>query len=271
MRGSSEATGVSVALIGSAAAWPYRARAQQDGRVRRIGLLSPALDSSSPYVAALRAGLRDLGWIEGDSIHLDFRTGERDELPALSAELVRRGAELLVADTATAAHAVRAAPIPVVALVGDPARYGLAQSLARPGGNVTGIASLAQDLAAKRLELLRAIAPSAEIVVVLYRSPDSFPEQELAAAARSLGLAMEALRVDNSEALRAALQSAALQRAHAVSVWPDPLFFHHGALIIRLPFPDRGNLNEMQRCAPVGSTKASLPRTVFLRQTSARW
>jgi putative ABC transport system substrate-binding protein len=213
--------------------------------VRRIGLLSPALDSSSPYVAALRAGLRDLGWIEGDSIHLDFRTGERDELPALAAELVTRGAELLVADTATAAHAVRAAPIPVVALVGDPARYGLAQSLARPGGNVTGIASLAQDLAAKRLELLRAIAPSAEIVVVLYRSPDSFPEQELAAAARSLGLAMEALRVDNSEALRAALQSAALQRAHAVSVWPDPLFFHHDALII-------GRLAELRRPAIFG-------------------
>jgi putative ABC transport system substrate-binding protein len=145
---------------------PRRAHAQQAGTVRRIGVLSPfAPSDAARWHEAFRQGLRELGWIEGKNISIEYRyaEGHADRLPALATELVRPKVDVIVTsvldDTLPAREATQSIPI-VMAAGTDPVLMGMAGSLARPGGNVTGLAGITPELAGKRLELLKQIVPN---------------------------------------------------------------------------------------------------------------
>jgi putative tryptophan/tyrosine transport system substrate-binding protein len=133
-----------LSLLGAAAAWPLTARAQQPAKVPRIGILSPAASETAATLTAFREGIRNLGYVEGQTIALYFRPskGMMDALPALAAELVRMPVNVIVTDstsgTLDAFAATRTIPIVMGASGGDPVALGLAKSLSRPGGNVTG-------------------------------------------------------------------------------------------------------------------------------------
>jgi putative ABC transport system substrate-binding protein len=159
-------------LAGGLAA-PLATGAQQAGKVYRIGYLSTGPSTSNPFVEEFREGLRELGWIEGQNIIIDYRfaEGRFDRLPALAAELIRLKVDVIVASPTPAAVAAKnaTATIPIVMTgAGNPVGLGLVASLARPGGNVTGLAfSVGFDTVVKALELLREVVPNASRVAVL--------------------------------------------------------------------------------------------------------
>jgi ABC transporter substrate binding protein len=156
-----------IALIGGAAAWPLAAGAQQ-----AMPVDSSSADEYAPFLAAFRAGLGEAGFVQGHNVAVEYRwaEGHYDRLPALALELVRHPVAVLVATGITAARAARAetSTIPIVFNTGgDPVRFGLVASLNRPGGNVTGVASLGKVLVAKRFELLRELVPKADTIAYL--------------------------------------------------------------------------------------------------------
>ena len=189
-----------ITIVGAAAAgWPFAARAQRTGKVYRIGILlpnTPANVARSPRIRAFLQGLQDLGWIDGQNVTLEWRYGEgqSERLAALAADLANIKVDIIVTAAATAASAAKQATgtIPVVILdPGDPVGTGLVQSLARPGGNITGVTSIAPDLAAKRLALLKEIAPAVTSVAVFYNAavpPAEIAMAELKIAAQTLNL-----------------------------------------------------------------------------------
>jgi putative ABC transport system substrate-binding protein len=162
-----------ITLLGGAAAWPFAARAQQPAGVARIGILGLASAAAvAPYVNAVRAGLRDLGYIEGKNLIIEYRFGDDkyDRLPGLAAQLVHLNVDVLVTFAAPGTQAAKSATvtIPIVmAVTADPVGTGLIASLAHPGGNVTGTTVLNPELMAKRLELLKEIAPAMTQAAVL--------------------------------------------------------------------------------------------------------
>jgi len=152
-----------ITLAGGALAWPLAARAQQAKRIARIGLFLPP--PRNLEVETFLAGLRDLGWVEGDNIHVEYRDadGDNDRLPALATELVALDVDVLVTATTTGILAAHRATtkIPTVMIVGpDLVTLGLAASMAHPGGNITGQTFFLTELAAKRLEILVSLTPS---------------------------------------------------------------------------------------------------------------
>ncbi|MGQ0570160.1 MAG: ABC transporter substrate-binding protein [Armatimonadota bacterium] len=195
----------------------------------RIGFLSPFSPSvAAPWHRAFQQGLRDLGWVEGKNIAIEYRYANGDDrrLPELAAELVRLKVDVLVASTATdgriAARATTAIPIVVAAAAGA-----LVESLARPGGNITGLAQLAPELVGKRLEMLRELVPTLSRVAVLWNprgttSPLSWKELQQPAA--RLGLRLHSLEVRGVGEFAGALRDATAAGARALFVTPDPLF-----------------------------------------------
>jgi putative ABC transport system substrate-binding protein len=184
---------------------PPLAEAQPE-RMHRIGFLSVASSSSmAPRVDAFRQGLRELGYVEGKNITIDFRWGDgrNERLPGLAAELVQLKVGVVVAHgvAATVAAQKASTTIPIVCFAcGDLLATGLVASLARPGGNITGQTIIAPDVTGKRLELLREVVPALTRVAVLWNpdNPVSVPElKETQAAARSLGLELQSLHVSN--------------------------------------------------------------------------
>jgi putative tryptophan/tyrosine transport system substrate-binding protein len=165
-----------ITLVGGAAAWPLAARAQQPAKVARIGVLGLASAAAvAPYVNAVRAGLRDLGYIEGKNLIIEYRFGDGkyDRLPDLAAQLVHLNVDVLVTFAAPGTQAAKSATvtIPIVmAVTADAVGTGLVASLARPGGNVTGTTVLNPELMAKRLELLKEIVPAMTQAAVLLNS-----------------------------------------------------------------------------------------------------
>jgi len=212
---------------------PLTADAQQPVKVPRIGLLSPSSPSgAAPWHQAFRQGLRELGWVEGKNISIEYRyaEGRNDRIPDLAADLVRLKVDIIVATTSTetlaAKKATRAIPI-VMASAGDPVAGGLVESLARPGGNITGLTQIAPELAGKRLELLKEIAPKLTRVAVLWNpegttSPLAWKESQL--PVRELGLQLHSMEVRRSNDFAKAFEDAIRARAGAVAVMPDPLF-----------------------------------------------
>jgi putative ABC transport system substrate-binding protein len=190
-----------ITLVCGAAAWPHLVRAQQGERLRRIGFLGPAPASSYlPRVDALRAGLRDLGYVEGKNIAFEFRWAETiDRLPELAAELVHMNVDVIFASTSTeseaASQATKAIPI-VFATHADPVGVGHAKSLARPGGNITGLTMLLTDLVTKEMEILKEALPQATRIGVIFSStaPSHIPAlQAIETAAATLGVKIEAV------------------------------------------------------------------------------
>lgn len=199
------------------------ARAQQ-ARTARIGVLVFSTPTTDPNVPVWRDALRDLGWIEGRNLTLEYRyaEGRAERLPQLAADLVRRAPDLIYAlggDVAPfAKNATRSIPI-VMAVSNDPVEAGLVASLARPGGNVTGLTFLLSDLAAKRLELLHEIAPRASRIAVLWNPEHADPDfKETQAAAPTLGVRIVSLEVRRPEDFDAAFQTALRERADALIV-----------------------------------------------------
>ena len=223
-----------ITLLGGAAAWPLAARAQQPA-MPVIGFLHPL--SPDPFAHRLRAfrqGLKETGYVEGENIVIEYRwaEGQYDRLPALAAELVGRQVAVIVAPSTTATLAAKAATttIPIVfAVAEDPVRRGLVASLARPGGNLTGINFFSSELVAKRLEVLRELVPRAARVAVLVNPSNvgglsERAEKEVEAAARTLGLQIQILNATNSREIDAAFAALVRERIDALFVSPDAFF-----------------------------------------------
>jgi putative ABC transport system substrate-binding protein len=221
-----------ITLVGGAAcAWPLAARAQQAGKPPTIGFLSGQSPAAMGHlVAAFAERLRELGWIEGRNIAIEHRWIEgRSERGAAeaAAELVRLKVDIIVAGGTTSVVAAKQATplIPIVFVAGDPVGTGLVASLARPGGNVTGLSNQSTDIVAKRLELLREVVPSLRRLAILTNiaSPASVLEmREARDAARALGLEVATIEIQRAEDI--AREFKALEGgADALLVTADPL------------------------------------------------
>jgi len=220
-----------ITLLGGAAAWPLAAGAQQPGKLPLIGFVGVStLSASRVRIAAFVQRLRTLGWIEGRTVAIEYREaeGRTERFVEIAAEFVRLRVDVIV--TAGAAPVVAAkqatSSIPIIfAVASDPVGTGLVTTLARPGGNVTGLSYQGPDLAAKRLELLREVAPSLRRLAVMANTDAAGAVQEMhevQAAAPTLGLQVIPLEI--REAGDIAPAYAALKgRAQALFVCADPL------------------------------------------------
>jgi putative ABC transport system substrate-binding protein len=202
------------------------AEAQQPAKVRRIGYLSAAI-GPSPAFEAFRQGMRETGYVEGQNLSIDFRASETsNQLVALATELIQQGVEVIVAQGPVVLRARLAnASIPIVfGFSGDPVEAGLVQSLARPGGNLTGMSFLALELASKRLELLKEITPKvSRIAIVTNRShPGEQSEfKETQTAAQNLKISLSAHPVSASAEFKGAYDAILKERSQAVLTFPD--------------------------------------------------
>jgi putative ABC transport system substrate-binding protein len=212
---------------------PLSADAQQAGKVVRVGVLCATRCEGAAY-DALRSGLRDLGWVEGSNLVIEARGagGRLDRLPTLARELIILNPDLIVASAPQPSRAVKDATsvLPVVFVgVADPVRIGLVQSLARPGGNVTGVATLVPGgFMAKQLQLLKEAVPGASRVATLGNPTNevyrvTFPV-EIPSTARALGLRLQVLEVSEPEQIEGAIEAAVRERAEALHVLGDPIF-----------------------------------------------
>jgi putative tryptophan/tyrosine transport system substrate-binding protein len=198
-----------------------------------IGLLAPFTRADTElWHRAFRQGLHDLGWVEGGNIRFEYRyaDGQVDRLPELVAELINLKVDVIVTavtpDALAAAKATKTIPI-VMAATGDPVTTGLIASLARPGGNVTGLTQIQTDLSAKRLQLLKEIAPGISRIAALWNPQDaisSLARQEIESAARHLAVELHSLEVRSSDELTTAFASAADAHDDALMVLPSPIF-----------------------------------------------
>jgi len=217
-------------LGGAAAAWPIAARAQQP-IMTLVGLLSSAqLDDRQ--IGAIRQGLKEAGYIEGHNVAIKYRSADShfNRLPALAADLVADPAAAIIALAPPAATAAKAATttIPIVFAIGaDPLDLGLVSSLNRPGSNVTGVTFIVTALAAKRLELLRELVPSATIIGFLINPGNPTSEsqtRDAQAAARVLGVALLIMNANSERNIDVAFASFVQQRVSAVVIGADSLF-----------------------------------------------
>jgi ABC-type uncharacterized transport system substrate-binding protein len=218
-----------ITLLGGAAAWPVAARAQQPAKPVIGHLHSTSPDAVAPLVAAFRDGLKEAGFVEGQNVAIEYHwaEGQNDRLPALAADLVRRQVAVIVCNT-PAALAAKAATttIPIVFGSGtDPVKLGLVASLARPGGNLTGVSFFSNELEAKRLGLLHELVPQAAVVSALVnpRFPDAADRlRELEESVRTLGKQLLVLKASTASEIDAAFAGFAQRRPDALIVVADP-------------------------------------------------
>jgi putative tryptophan/tyrosine transport system substrate-binding protein len=220
-------------LGGAAAAWPLAAWAQQ-AAMPVVGFLhSASLDGYAPMVAAFREGLKETGYIEGQSVTIEFRWAESkyDQLPALAINLVDRKVTVIVVGSIPAALAAKAATttIPIVfSTAADAVEVGLVASLNRPGGNLTGVSNLNVELGSKQLELMHELVPTATIVALLVNPTNQkntkTTTSDAQAAARTLGLQLHVVTASSQGEVEAAFATLVQQGAGALVVSADALF-----------------------------------------------
>jgi putative ABC transport system substrate-binding protein len=227
---------------------PFFAEAQPAGKVYRIGFLgnsTAALEAN--LVRPFREGLRELGYVEGQNIVIEYRwaEGKYERFPALIAELLAQRVEVIVTAGTPASLAVKKAttsvPLVMVA-VGDPVATGIVVSLGRPGGNITGLTSMSQDLEGKRLELLREVVPKVSHVAVLWNAASPIQvieEKETRASAQVLGIKMLSLGVRTREEIENAFAVIVRERPGALLVLADRLFLYHRARIMEFAAKQR--------------------------------
>ena len=251
-------------LGGAAAAWPLVARAQQPA-MPVIGLLDPRPpDNNAFFVRGFRQGLKETGYVEGENVAIEYRWAENqmDRLPDLAADLVRRRVAVIAASggfASVSAAKAETTTIPIVfAISEDPVRLGLVASLARPGGNLTGINFLSAELVAKRLELLREMVPAAARLAVLVNPAGPTPEitlRDVEPAARAIGLQIQVVRASTSREIDAVFATFVRERPDILFVGTDPFFSNRRVQLVHLAtrhaipatypgrqFPDIGGL-----------------------------
>jgi putative tryptophan/tyrosine transport system substrate-binding protein len=234
-----------ITLVGGAAAAGSVTRvipatAQQPGKVPRVGILTPAENAETPIFDAFRKGLRDLGYVDGKTIVLDFRfaKGNMDALTGLAVDLARSPVDVIVVDSTAATRAALDATrtIPIVGVSADPVQLGFVASIRRPGGNVTGMTIRLETLSAKRLELLKQAFPAIASISVLMNPKNVSSSLSLSAtqeAAGMLGIRFVPLTASTPDELRT-LSAADLTPSDALTVLPDAMFWNHRATIIAL-------------------------------------
>jgi putative ABC transport system substrate-binding protein len=223
-----------ITLLGGAAAWPLAARAQQ-AKVATIGLLGTgSAAAQSQWTAAFVQRMRELGWVDGRNLTIEYRwaEGRSERFAEFAAEFVRLKVDVILTHNTPPVIAAKQATsvIPIVfATAADPVDTGLVASLARPGGNVTGLSSQTTDLASKRIELLREVVPGLRQLTFLSQ-PDNpyvvFDMRQAEAAARRLGLETASLEIRRAEDIAPAFEELK-GRAEALYILPDPLLFTH--------------------------------------------
>jgi ABC-type uncharacterized transport system substrate-binding protein len=229
-------------LSGTAAAWPLSAHTQQSTK-RLIGVLSnPSGDSFEALFPAFHRGLSESGYVEGQNVAIEYRfaDGQVDRLPALAADLVNRDIAVLVAFTNPTALAAKLATttIPIVFIIGgDPVKLGLVDSLNRPAGNITGITFFSTQMESKRLGLLHELIPHAKLIAVLINPSQpaaAAQEDEVAAAARALGLRVSIVYASSQGELDNAVAACVQMGAGGLVVTADALFFNRQKEIVTL-------------------------------------
>jgi putative ABC transport system substrate-binding protein len=234
-------------ISGAAAALPLAARAQQPAKVPRIGVLrfGPA-SANAVRVETLRAGLRQLGYVEGNNVAIEFRWAETvDQLPALAAELVRMNVDVILAMSSTEVEPTRQATqtIPIVfAVHADPVGLGHVASLARPGGNITGLTIILTDLVAKQLEILKEAVPQATRIGVLFSptAPSHRPAlQAVETAGARLGVRLVMVPVRTGEDFEGAFSTMSREQVGSFLVVSAPLTISHRARLAELALEHR--------------------------------
>jgi putative ABC transport system substrate-binding protein len=220
-------------LGGAAVAWPFAARAQQPA-MPVIGFLSPRAPNDAPqFTAALREGLQDTGFVEGQNVSIEYRFAENqnERLPALAVDLVHRDVAVIVAAPTQAALAAKAATaaIPIVFESGfDPVQIGLVASLNRPGGNVTGVTNLNEEVESKRLELLHELVPTATVMALLVNpaEPEAAESRtnSTLSAARILGLELHVLNASSEREFEAVFANVTKLRAGGLVIGGGAFF-----------------------------------------------
>jgi putative tryptophan/tyrosine transport system substrate-binding protein len=252
-----------IACIGAATAWPLAARAQSK-RLPKVGIIGSIGAPGSPGVRAFVDGLRDLGLIDGQTITIknsgNIDVSQNDQLVRTAAELVADKVDVIFASGSQATVAAKSmtSAIPIITISGDPVGLGFAKSLARPGGNITGLSNLAADVSGKRLELLKKVLPRLERVALFFNPRDpgnklSVAESEAAAA--SLALKLQTIAITDEDGIAGAFATADDGHAQAIAVITNPVLDIKGQPIVdlalkgKLPligftesFPKRGAL-----------------------------
>jgi putative ABC transport system substrate-binding protein len=236
-------------LGGTAAIWPLAARAQQSS-MPVIGYLGPGSAQSDTFrVTGFRQGLKEAGYVEGQNLTIEYRWAEdhHDRLPAMAADLVRHQVAVIVATSASATLAAKAATttLPIVfETAADPVKLGLVGSLSRPGGNLTGVTQLGEEEAPKRLELLHELLPTALVMAVLVNPAESLSESQVRvslAAAKTLGLELHVLNASIERDFDAAFAKLTELRAGGLTIGGSALFSSHieqlAALTVRHRIP----------------------------------
>ncbi len=232
-------------LVGSAVAWPMVAQAQSQERMRRIGLLMTSTENdplNQARIAVFLAGLKERGWTESRSFKLELRyAGSKlDDLPMLAAELVRARVDLIVTGGTEpiqiASKATTSIPI-VMTTIGDPVAAGVVESLARPGGNVTGLSLQATELSAKRLEQLQEVLPALTRVAVLWNPNNAsvvLKLKEIEAAGKLLKIEVHSLPLREADDIEKMLQLAVSVRAETIMTTEDAIQVVHRVRIVGL-------------------------------------
>lgn len=215
---------------------PLPAGAQQPAKVPRIGFLGPVGPSDFPHLdEGFRAGLREFGYVEGQTVVIEYRwaEGKAERLPDLATELVRVNVDAIFEITSAAARAAKQATttIPVVFVaVSDPVKYGLVASFARPGRNMTGLGHLTPEVNEKRLQLLKEVVPTASRIAILWNPGDESHEEQLkdlAGAARTLAVQLRPVEVDRPEDLEGAFRAMSSMHAGGLMVLASSMTHRH--------------------------------------------